>query len=385
MSDDDKHDFGENPPEGMVRKKRKVRKKRRASSTSDSEKDANSLFLRAKELLIGMHDQDEDYGPVDVAEQMRRLKNRKSEDDDKPLDDIWGTKKRSSSWLWIILIGIIAPVIAIIIGIAMLNNSGDGDMVINPDRLVDVKQTVFDPGEGPLGWYSADSLKVLNEVTRIIELFNVAGTTKEIESVVRSSPYRNLNPIDLEEWGAPCLTNALSGFQWRAKTVMQPGGVVNAETGYLEVTGTRVNEQPFKCFFVYENRKVVLDWDATTGWSEMPVAELREAKPAKEMLVRCLIEKKAGYDQLIGKTDYSGYLISSGEVDNYQLVYLPMDSDQNLQIDKELKSILNYGSFAGLPLLKDQPATIRVRFSPNVGKEGIFEIKGLEHLGWVRP
>ena len=153
MIDDRKNDEDQ-APNGMVRKTRRVRKKRRSPDTK-SEKDADSLFARAKELLIGMHDEDEDYGPVDVAEQVRRLKKRKL-DDKKPLDDVWGTKKRSVSWVWIVIIGIIVPVVAIIIGITKLTGGGDYDPgLVNKDDLVDVQEITFDAGEGPLGWYQA--------------------------------------------------------------------------------------------------------------------------------------------------------------------------------------------------------------------------------------
>ena len=118
MSEADENKVNEPIPDGMVRKKRRVRKRRSSTPERSSDKDeANKLFAKAKELLIGMHDEDEDFGPVDVAEQLRRLKRKK--EDDRPLDEVWGTKKRSTSWLWIVLVGIIASVIAVVVGLAI--------------------------------------------------------------------------------------------------------------------------------------------------------------------------------------------------------------------------------------------------------------------------
>ena len=124
MSDDESKNPVENVPEGMVRKRRKVRRKRRSKSSSAS---ANKVFEKGKDLLFGMQ-KDEGEQHVDVAEQLRRLKQ--DADDDKPLDDVWGTKRRSSSWLWILLLGIIMPLIIIGIILSKLTqNSNEGSGV----------------------------------------------------------------------------------------------------------------------------------------------------------------------------------------------------------------------------------------------------------------
>ena len=76
MSEKEQNESNEKIPEGMVRKTRRVRKRREKPSgdSSDSKENANSLFAKAKDLLIGMQDEGDDYGPVDLAEQVRRLK-----------------------------------------------------------------------------------------------------------------------------------------------------------------------------------------------------------------------------------------------------------------------------------------------------------------------
>ena len=126
MREGDQNNAEEPIPDGMVRKRRRVRKRRSSSpERSSGKEEANKLFAKAKELLIGMHDEDEDFGPVDVAEQLRRLKRKK--EDERPLDDIWGTKKRSTSWLWIILVGVISSVIAVVVGLAMWTSQDENE------------------------------------------------------------------------------------------------------------------------------------------------------------------------------------------------------------------------------------------------------------------
>jgi len=384
MKDDHKNTPGETP-DGMIRKTRKVRKKRRASEAR-SEKDASSLFSRAKELFIGMHDEDEDYGPVDVAEQVRRLKNRKN-DDEKPLDDVWGTKKRSASWLWIILIGIIVPVVAIIIGITKFNDNRDYDSgLVNKDDLMDVQQNTFDPGEGPLGWYQADSVKVMDEIVRVITAINQAEDPKEIQSLIRASPYREINPINLADWGNLLLTNSLSKFQWESVIVSAPGLEKETGRGCLAISGTRVDGEPYQIYFVHEEGKVLLDWDASTSWAELKIGEVSEQKPRKDTFVRCLLEKRPVFDWKFGEVDYSGYFLSSADQTERIIAYVPLNSERNRKIDRDLKATLNYGSFiTNQPLLKNMRVALKVRHQSEVSESGVFEITEFDHAGWVRP
>ncbi len=366
-------------PDGMVRKTRRVRRKRK-STEDTSNRDAGSLFSKAKELLVGMHEEDEDYGPVDVAEQVRRLQKRK--EDNRPLDDTWGTKKRSSSWLWILLVAVVAAVIAIIIGIAKL--AAPEPILSNLDSTAGdlppgtIKE--FDPGEGPLGWFHENSIEVLAETKNIIRTINNAKTVEEILPYVRSSPYRQQNPVKLEDRGAPMRLNSLTGFSWEPKTVY-PGEVISEEgRGYLVVKGRREDGDNFAVYFVQENQRVLIDWDATVGWSERSIAELMIDKPQNSTLVRCLLEKKPSFDQKFGKVEHSGFVLSDMNSDNYFLAYVPLVDDAASRRVIALKKVLNYGSVR-LPLLKNKRVTVRAKWNP----AGYFEITEFVHPDWVRP
>ncbi len=388
MSEKEQKESGDEIPEGMVRKTRRVRKRRKGSSgsSSDSEDNANSLFAKAKDLLIGMQDEDEDYGPVDVAEQVRRLKKKK--EDDRPLDDVWGTKRRSSSWLWIVLVGLITSVVAIVIGIVTW---GKDERVTKEPSPVDIKGTIgtldgYEPGEGPLGWFNENSMEVLDGAVKIIDVVNQAEKVDEIEKVVRDSPFRAMSPINLKDWGEKLLTNPSSNFSSRPKVVYSSELSGAKERGYLSVSGTREGGDSFEAFFVNENEKLLLDWDATTGWSEMGVPEIAEKKPRKPIFLRCRVEKKPSFDQSFGTIEYSGYVLAGNLSDEYFLAYVPLDSDRGKATDRDFKLMLNYGSFvSNEPPLKNQKATVRVRHIPGVGKDGIFEIVEFLHSGWVTP
>lgn len=376
----------EEVPEGMIRKKRKVRRKRRSSSSS-KEKEASKLFSKAKELLIGMHDEEDDYGHVDVAEQLRRLKNRDS-DDDKPLDDVWGTKKRSSSWLWILLVGIIVPVVAIMIGIVKLtgNEEAKSTGLVDKENLVVLEREEFDTTEGPLSWYHADTTGVIGEVRSIIHAINEAKEPGEIAGLLRKSPYRQVNPIDLADWGKDCLTNSLSGFHWEGRVASLPGASKASGTGYLVVSGTRRDFSSYQAYFVHQDGRVVLDWEASTGWSEKSIGEIAETKPRKDILVRCLLEKRPVYEFESDGVEYSGYFVSSPDLGSRILAYNPLNNERNLETERELKSILNYGGIViRTAPQKNRRVTLKIRHRSGIGEEGVFEIAEFEYDGWLSP
>lgn len=377
----------EEVPKGMVRKIRRVKKGRRSSrpSSERTKEDAKTLFSKAKDLLIGMHQEDEDFGPIDVAEQVRRLKKQK--EDSRPLDDVWGTKRRSMSWLWIVLVAAIISVVAIVIGVATWAGDEDaedaGVVVVKDDGY---KLEEIDLSEGPLGWYNQNSVEVIAEIRRIIDTINKAKDPKEIEDFVRSSPFRDLNPVTLAGFDSPMRTNVLSKFKCSQHVVYSSEISGSKERGFLEVNGVRENWSPYIAFFTIEDQKLKIDWDATFGWSEMPVPELKTQKPKKSMLVRCRVTKRASYDQMFGDTNYSGYVLSGETPDQFIFGYVDLDSARGKVIDRDMRLLLNYGSFVtDKPPKENARGTVRVAFRESVGEKGIFEIVEYLHDGWVTP
>jgi hypothetical protein len=384
MSENDENKADQQIPEGMVRKRRRVRKKRRSSDSSSGKEEANKLFAKAKDLLIGMHDEDEDFGPVDVAEQVRRLKKKK--EDDRPLDDVWGTKKRSTTWLWIVLVGVISAVIAVVVGLTVWTNEEDDEggpvagwvgPEITPQPLED----------DALTWFYEDSVGVLADAKRTIEMVNRGEEQEEIERKLRDSPFRGEYAVDLDDWGSPLLTNSLSGFTWDTRVVYSSEATGSKERGYLSLAGKRQNGNPFEIFFMQDQEdQLVLDWDASMGWSEMSVKELAEAKPRNEIFLRCKVSKEPGYDQSFGQDDYSGYVLTGETAEDFIFAYVNLDKPGGKAIDRDFRLLLNYGSFVtNDPPLKDQKVTVRVKFDTEIGAGGQFEIVEYLNDGWVTP
>jgi hypothetical protein len=132
--------------------------------------------------------------------------------------------------------------------------------------------------------------------------------------------------------------------------------------------------------------QLVLDWDASMGWSEMSVKELAEAKPRNEIFLRCKVSKEPGYDQSFGQDDYSGYVLTGETAEDFIFAYVNLDKPGGKAIDRDFRLLLNYGSFVtNDPPLKDQKVTVRVKFDTEIGAGGQFEIVEYLNDGWVTP
>lgn len=384
MSEADERNADESIPNGMVRKKRRVRKRRSSSpERSSGKEEANKLFAKAKELLIGMHDEDEDFGPVDVAEQLRRLKRKK--EDNRPLDEVWGTKKRSTSWLWIVLFGVIFSVIAIVVGLTIWTSQDEPE----GDRPTFFKG--FDNAEpledDRLTWFFDDSITILAEAKKTIGILNEGKELDEIDQRLRKSTFRSDGAINFEDWGSSLLTNAWSQFSWSARLVNSSRTPGSQKRGYVSLTGKRENGNPFEVFFVQGNdNQLVLDWDASIGWSEMSVSQMAKELPQDEVFLRCRVGKKPGYDQSFGQDDYSGYVLTGEVSDEFIFAYINLDRPGGRSTDQAFRLLLNYGSFVSNdPPLQEQKVTLRLKFENELGSEGQFEIVEYLNDGWVTP
>ncbi|MDA7518403.1 hypothetical protein N9868_02950 [Akkermansiaceae bacterium] len=364
------------PQDGMEKRVRRVKGKRRSKKSSGS-----SLFNKGKELLHGIQEEDDDSGHVNVAEQVRRL--TKDKDEDRPLDEVWGSKKRSTSWLWVSLFAVIIPLVGVGIGVSYLTKDRTGESADDVE-VVEIFTGTDEDQATAHDWFVDDSMVWLDKAVKIIRTVNAAEGPEEFIASVRPSPYREFNPVDLSQWQSPMVIDTLQDISWALPAVTAPGGNEGSAMGYLEISGTRANNDDVTVFFVESDGELLLDWDASTAWSQMPISKFIEEKPQGGAILRVKIDKKRIYDEVVNGVTYSGYLATSGDGADFFFCYIPLDSVKQRIDDERLKTILNYGRFIG-KLRHDQPLTVRVRFGDGKGGGKRFEIMDLLHDKWVRP
>ena len=238
-----------------------------------------------------------------------------------------------------------------------------------------------------LNWPFDDSVTILDEAKKTIEMLNQRQELDAIDKRLRESAFRDDATVNLDDWGSPLLTNARSQFSWSVKLVNSSNLTGSKERGYVSLTGKRENGNPFEVFFVQGNEnQLVLDWDASIGWSEMSVGQMAKKLPQDEVFLRCRIGKKPGYDQSFGQDNYSGYVLTGEVPDEFVFAYVNLDRPGGKLIDRNFRLLLNYGSFVSNdPPLEEQKVSLRLKFDSEIGAEGQFEIVEYLNDGWVTP
>ncbi|MGC6582335.1 MAG: hypothetical protein ACON4K_08435 [Akkermansiaceae bacterium] len=382
MSDHDENRDDQKIPEGMVKKVRRVKGKRR--SKQSKEKGSPSLIEQGKGLLEAMQHDSEESGPVDLQEQIRRLK---AEGEESALDDVWGSKKKSTSWIWMSLVGLVIPVVGIAIGMAMLDGKKESpDKGLQLPGFKPFQSEEVSLEEEPHAWFyeRENERDFLREAREILRKINEATNPSEITQFLRPSSFREKNPVDLDTWGPPVIVNGSVNSPWTLPTVVAEGDSEENARGVLALNLKREDQEKVSAFFVFEEGKLLLDWDATTGWGEVSWSELRSTKPREAKILRARVVKKASYDALLGEVIQSGYLLSNDDGSQFIFAFIPLDSDENRANDKALKDLLNYGQLSTV-LKGNLRVTVRVRFGNEKGRGGRFEIVDYLHEGWVKP
>ena len=375
-------------PEGMVKKVRRVKKKRRSSSRSSAADQQTG-----EDILREMHESDEDGGAVSVAEQVRRLQRK--EDDDRPLDDVWGTKKRSATWLWVGLFAVIVPIISFGVFFFITENEekqrrrnnlelsrAEQEKIDEETKLVTTKSDL-DDGTA-LGWFQKNSHTILNRGRDILRTINQAKNETEILPLLRESPRRDIHPVKLADWGSPPQPDEFQAIRWHLESALEPGSASHTAMPVFVISGYRKDRSPFSAYFVRENDELKLDWEATLGLGEITLAEIAAGESRGNSLIRCILEKRPNMDVTIDGKPYSGYILLHPDTSDFVFAYIPTDDPISKKQDEAIKDYLNYGRLIG-DIRQNSKVTLRVRQLDIESSQKYFEIVSFEHAGWVTP
>lgn len=306
-------------------------------------------------------------------------------------DDGWEKKIESedgsSFWVWIFLIGVIMPIFAFILFIVSGPSQKQDNLRLNiRENQLPPQLNQNEINEEQLSKHSNITIEVIEEIKSIIQEINTAKSYDEISGLLRKTIDSKSKNFDLNAWGVERLTSPLSGFQWKEMTAQLSDQSRDVAVGYIKVSGRRSDHSQYRAYFVHQDGRVMIDWEATIGWSKPSFSELLQSKPRQEISVRCLLEKQPGYEIQLGENGYSGYLISSPDLNSYTVAYVALNTDRNQQIDRKLKATLNFGSFITKePPVKNKRVTLKIRYHEELGEDGSFEITEFSHDDWLTP
>lgn len=139
---------------------------------------------------------------------------------------------------------------------------------------------------------------------------------------------------------------------------------------------------PFHVIFVRSGDDLLIDWDASVGWSSIKLEEMANLGAFDSVMVRCVIEKGQLYTEQFPETEYSCYMLAPRETtgDDLFWAYTPLDSD----LDHQLRALMNHGMF-NVELREKVLVTLNVSKDPQRCSRKQLILDDIVHEGWVAP
>lgn len=379
----EKKDQQSSKPPGEARKsvpvgRRVVRKKRRSKGGT-----RETLTLKKREILSELADSQVPEGaPVNVREQVDRLRRAQKEQraaDSGGMEERWGDRthrRRGSRWLILAVFAVVIPVLALVVALS-LSGTGGGDQELGESLLnLDEEQPLetFDTTD-PVTWFHENSVEAFEEAKGILRKINEGETAESNVGLMRNSDraLRRIRETGFE-WTSDFETNDPRYISW------QYGAAGN--TGWMAVMGRDSTFSPFRAYFVNTADGLRLDWEATTAYSQLPIASLVETAPRAPVMVRCWISKKPQFDYSGEGPEslFSWYQILDETKENYVWAY----AIEGGEIDLELKEMFGYGRFV-VDLMEETRGIVTLRVGGPGRRPNQFELVEFVTQDWVQP
>lgn len=153
---------------------------------------------------------------------------------------------------------------------------------------------------------------------------------------------------------------------------------VVAKTPYLYLKGTRLDHTPGSIYFVEEEGRYLIDWEATEGYSEVLPQEVADLADREPRLMRCLLmetvfHRAEGYPE----DAFLCVTLHHRDRNTFLWAYAPMGSSQEKLITEYLTR-----KPAGV---SERPVTLKVRKGAVSGTGNQVEIVEFHHWEWVAP
>lgn len=376
-------------PEG----KRVVRKGNR-----DGAGGRQTVYLRNKQRNRERPKVNEARSGVGVREQVDRLKQaEQSKEAEKPVEQGWGTGTRTStarmgaSWLLLRIGAVMVPIMIVLLAFMLTRGgkkTGDAESGFDWSEPTDRRELPYDP-TGPVAWFNEYPHEAYEGAVGVLDKFNELAKGELPRGLVRNQSI-TLQRIDQRGglgWESPFFTKDHRKLNWSTSKIGQ--------TGFIVVSGRHEDQSKFHVYFVKTSSGLQLDWEASTGWSEIALEELPTASSVQNILIRCALVKEPHFDfdpdrlrksvpptiVVVHPEPLSWYLLRGSDPTANIWGWVP----KNSKLDQELRKLFDFGRIV-LERKEEVRVVLKVSKSPLDGtKENEFRIDELLTEDWVLP
>ena len=287
-------------------------------------------------------------------------------------DTEWMNKKakiQNHRWLWIGVGSFLLFMIAMIVLFQFVSKNHTGST--NPLATLEVISEEYDP-LSPLYIFQQDPGKAQQQCIEILRRYAAAKTLEEAQLLVRRSP--EINASMKSSWKP-----------WPIPPLLDDGtcqGSFDETSGraYFILSGLLKNDQKFTAYFVSQGNQLVLDWEATTGRSDMSLTDFLKHPPEQAATMRLVLTPSPYYMPELGENEYESYRLQDIQNDTYAWGYVARNSPAHQLI----QSMLQSGSVL-LEQLPESQATVKLQKMNDPIRKNQFFITDVLHKGWVMP
>lgn len=238
---------------------------------------------------------------VGVREQVERLKQAdEAKEAQKPVEQSWGSGTRTSTagkggstWILLRIGAVMVPIMIVLVAI-MFTRGGKqtddtGDRFPDWGNRPNENDVPYDP-TGPVAWFNEYPHEAYEGAVGVLDKFNELAKGELPRGLVRNQSI-TLQRIDKQGslgWDSPFFTKDHRKLNWSTSKIGQ--------TGFIQVNGRYEDQREFRVYFVKSSKGLLMDWEASTGWSEIPLQDLPASNSVQNVLVRCELVKEPHFD-----------------------------------------------------------------------------------------
>jgi hypothetical protein len=290
---------------------------------------------------------------------------------DRRLEETWQGQTRDS-WKWWASGGVatLALVAASVASVLALNAGRRSSAP--PFALDGIEREKVELDER-FAFFQEDPIPLQGEAIGLLRQYVSAHAPDEALAAVRSPEIvgERLHAVWLP-WPSPPVLDRPESIQFAYTDSVKPP--------FLLVFGKRADETPFRAYFVREGSRLRLDWEATEGICDIPIAALPTAGEVRDLTVRCVLEARAFHTNAFPDTHYRSYSLNTADRQAWVWGYVERDG----VTDRRLQETLDTDS--SILVHKNQErVTLRISASPGRDLPNQFLITEMLHIDWVRP
>lgn len=228
------------------------------------------------------------------------------------------------------------------------------------------------PPSGPAAYFEENPGEIANQMRETLSGYARARTVEEVLPLIRNSSA--IRPLLAQKWKP---WNVPKGWAPTDEAMPSYGSV--GSMAYGVIAGRTPDFSPYEVLFVRENGKMLVDWEATTGYSDPPFSTLADAS-LKSANARVVASPASYYNVAFPESDYLCYRLTAPMEENILWGYVR----KGTPAANSMTEVLRQNSVI-LDGISEAPLRLRLSRGPQGPLPNQWMIVDVLHKGWVSP